>query len=240
MLLYNRSMPTLPDATLQALAQAPIFQGLPPAGLQEVLRHAQSCQARKDEFFFMQGDDAKHLYILTEGRVKLSQVTLEGQQVILRVLGAWQMFGGIALLGNDVFPVSAEAVEDSQALRWTAEALQMLVQRYPALALNAMRWMADHAREMQDLFRQLATERVEKRLARALLRLARQLGRKTAEGVLIDFPLSRQDLAEMSGTTLYTVSRVLSQWEKDGLVRSGRERVVVLHPHRLVAIAEDL
>jgi CRP-like cAMP-binding protein len=108
------------------------------------------------------------------------------------------------------------------------------------LALNTIRTMADHVRETQDLFRQLATERVEQRLARALLRLARQMGRKTDQGVLIDFPLSRQDLAEMSGTTLYTASRVLSQWEKDGLVLSGRERVVVLHPHGLVAIAEDL
>jgi CRP-like cAMP-binding protein len=112
-------MPQASDPTrqAQALAEIPLFQGLPPAALQEMLRHGHSCQARKDEFFFMQGDEAEHLYVLTSGRVKLSQVTPEGQQVILRVLGVWQMFGGVALLGNDVFPVSAQAIEDSQALR---------------------------------------------------------------------------------------------------------------------------
>jgi CRP-like cAMP-binding protein len=95
-------------------------------------------------------------------------------------------------------------------------------------------------RDFQDRVRELSTERVERRIARALIRLVRQAGKKVQEGVLIDLPLSRQDLAEMSGTTLFTVSRTLSQWESKGLIQSGRERVVVRNPHGLVSIAEDL
>jgi CRP-like cAMP-binding protein len=100
--------------------------------------------------------------------------------------------------------------------------------------------LAGRLQELQDRYRELATERVERRVARALLRLARQTGRKVENGVLIDFPLTREDLAEMTGTTLYTVSRILSGWEKEGLIETGRQRVLIRSPHGLVAIAEDL
>lgn len=89
-------------------------------------------------------------------------------------------------------------------------------------------------------FEQDPAERVERRIARTLLRLVRQSGRKVSEEVLIDIPLSRQDLAEMNGTTLFTVSRTLSQWEQQGLIQAGRERIVIVMPHGLVSIAEDL
>ena len=89
-------------------------------------------------------------------------------------------------------------------------------------------------------FLALATERVERRVARALLRLVGQAGTKTEGGVLIDFPLSRQDLAELTGTTLHTVSRILSSWEHKGIIESGRRRIVICQPHGLVTIAEDL
>ncbi|MGE5140292.1 MAG: Crp/Fnr family transcriptional regulator, partial [Rudaea sp.] len=88
--------------------------------------------------------------------------------------------------------------------------------------------------------RELSTERVERRVANALLRLAQQTGVKTPEGVLIDLALTRQDIADMTGTTLYTVSRILSHWEQRGLVETGRERIVIRSPHGLVAIAQDL
>jgi len=95
-------------------------------------------------------------------------------------------------------------------------------------------------REFQGRYRELATERVERRLSRMIIRLANQVGKKTSEGVLLDLPLTRQDLAEMSGTTLFTVSRILSQWEAQGLVQAGREKLLIVFPYGLVRIAEDL
>jgi CRP-like cAMP-binding protein len=100
--------------------------------------------------------------------------------------------------------------------------------------------IARHYRRLLDRYQELATERVEQRVARALLRLARQVGQKEEDGILINLPLSREDLAEMIGTTLYTVSRILSRWEHQGLVKTGRERVLIRNPHALVDIAEDL
>jgi CRP-like cAMP-binding protein len=84
------------------------------------------------------------------------------------------------------------------------------------------------------------TERVECRVARALLRLVHEAGRRVDKGVEIDFPISRQDIAEMTGTTLFTVSRLLSAWEERGIVKSGRQQIVLTKPHALVVIAEDI
>jgi CRP-like cAMP-binding protein len=190
--------------------------------------------------FFLQSDPATRFYVLLHGRVRLTQVTAEGQQVILRFITPGEGMGIVAALGTMDYPASAEALDACQALMWEGTAVAALMERYPRLALNGMRLLAQRVREFQDRLRELATERVERRVARMLLRLARQSGHKVAGGILIDLPLSRQTLAEMTGTTLYTVSRILSQWEAQNLVESGRERVVIRHPHGLVVIADDL
>jgi CRP-like cAMP-binding protein len=114
------------------------------------------------------------------------------------------------------------------------------MEQHSRLALNGLRLVAGRFQDLQDRYRELSTERVERRIARVLLRLARQTGQRTERGVLIDLPLSRQDLGEMTGTTLYTVSRTLSGWEQQGLIETGRERIVIRNPHSLVSIAEDL
>jgi CRP-like cAMP-binding protein len=115
-----------------------------------------------------------------------------------------------------------------------------LMERFPTLAINAVRVMSMRVQEFQDRYRELATERVERRVARALLRLAGQAGKKVPDGILIDLAFTRQDLAEMTGTTRYTISRMLSDWEERGLVEASRERVLIKQPHSLVIIADDL
>ena len=114
------------------------------------------------------------------------------------------------------------------------------MEMHSTVAMNAVRFVADRLHDLQRRYRQLMTERVERRVARALLRLVREAGRRLATGVEIDFPVSRQDIAEMTGTTLYTVSRLMSSWEERGILGGGRQRIVLLKPHALVAIAEDL
>jgi CRP-like cAMP-binding protein len=100
--------------------------------------------------------------------------------------------------------------------------------------------MHGYISELQERQKALVTDRVEQRIARILLKLAAQSGRKIDEGVLIDLPITRQDIAEMSGTTLFTVSRTLNEWERGGLLEIGRERVVIRDPHGLVSIADEL
>ncbi|MBI4730681.1 MAG: Crp/Fnr family transcriptional regulator [Chloroflexi bacterium] len=232
----------LPKADLlPILSRAALFRDFSPGELIEVLEAGQPRCIEESSFFFQQGDPASRLYVLTDGRVRLSQVTVDGQQVILRVIVPGQMFGAIGLTQPEaLYPVSAEASEDSQALAWETGVFRRLCENRPGVSFDLMGMMTSYIQEMQDRYRELATERTEQRVARALLRLAAQLGRKVEEGVLVDMALSRQSLAEMTGTTLYTVSRLFSKWERRGVIQTGRERVVIVKPHDLVQIVEGL
>ncbi|HZR26681.1 MAG TPA: Crp/Fnr family transcriptional regulator [Vicinamibacterales bacterium] len=222
------------------LADVPLFTGLSADTLARIvsLAHAKSLQA--GELFFSEGDQAKAFFVLTSGRVKLTQLTPEGHQVVLRLIGPGDAFGGVGAFGEPVYPVGAEAVEPSVALAWVSTTMRQLLETEPTIAVNALRFVASRLHDLQQRYRQAMTERVERRVARALLRLVREAGRRVDSGVEITFAVSRQDIAEMTGTTLYTVSRLLSAWEAQGIVQSGRQHIVLTKPHALVAIAEDL
>ncbi len=223
------------------LRQAALFQTCSDEQLSEFMKTGTTRAVEEDSFYFQQGDPAGRLFVLTQGRVSLTQVTPDGQRITLRILLPGQMFGAIGLADSQaVYPASAQALEDSLAHSWEVNTFHELARKIPEMTFDMMKLMTLYIREMQDRYRELATERVEQRLARALLRLAAQSGRKTEEGILIDIPLTRQDLAQMAGTTLYSASRMLSEWERQGVIQAGRERVVVSNPHGLVQIAEDL
>ena len=102
-----------------------------------------------------------------------------------------------------------------------------------------MHALGERLQESQARVVEMSTEAVERRIAHALLRLANQGGRKTEEGILIDFPISRQDIAQMTGTTLHTVSRIMSAWEVMEIVSSGRQKVLIRDPHRLYRLADS-
>lgn len=234
---------TRPQETPQIphqLDRVPLFQGLGADVLARVRDQAHSKAVGAGESFFNEGDDAEAFFVLTSGRVKLTQLTPEGHQVVLRIIGTGDAFGGAGAFGDLTYPVGAEAVEPAVALVWTSGTMRQLLETEPKIALNAVQFVAGRLHDLQRRHRQLMTERVERRVARALLRLVQEAGRRVNAGVEIDFPVSRQDIAEMTGTTLYTVSRLLSSWEERGIVRSGRQRIILTTPHALVAIAEDL
>lgn len=222
------------------LSHVPLFEGLTPDLLARVVGLARSQPVEAGEFFFHEGDRAEEFFVLTSGRVKLTQLTPEGHQVVLRLVGAGEAFGGVGAFGDPTYPVSAEAVETSIALGWTSATMRRLFEMEHRIAVNALHFVSGRLHDLQRRYRQLMTERVERRVARAVLRLVRDAGRRVDAGVEIDFPVSRQDIAEMTGTTLYTVSRLLSAWEERGILHSGRRRIVLAKPHALVAIAEDL
>ncbi len=233
-------MPAASTAWIERARQGGLFRGLAASDIAAIAAGAQRRRAARGAAFFHQGSPASALHVLTAGRAKLVQTTAEGHQVLVRIVGPGDMFGGVALLGDAGYPATAEALEAAEAIAWSGEALTRLFGRFPALALNAVRVLATRMQELYARYQELATERVEQRVARAVLRLARQAGRPEAGGILIDLPLSRQDLAELTGTTVYTVSRIVSDWQARGFVDAGRTRLVIRQGHRLVAIAEDL
>lgn len=217
-----------------------LFQGLDEDQLADALSLARLRAYPAGSFFHFQGDVADRAYVLLEGRVRLTQVTSEGEQLVVRFVAPREEFGIIAVLKGIPYPVAAEAIEAAKVLAWDGPGLAELMQRHHPLALNAMNLLACRLVELQERLRDLTTQRVERRIARSLLRLARQSGVAQDGGVLIDLPLTRQDLAEMNGTTLYTVSRTLAAWQNQGLIATQRKRICILLPHALVAIAEDL
>jgi CRP-like cAMP-binding protein len=228
------------DELARQLGRVPLFQGLAADVLTRVRDQAHARVVGAGEPFFVEGDKAEEFFVLTSGRVKLTQLTPEGHQVVLRIVGAGDAFGGAGAFGDLTYPIGAEAVEPAVALVWTSTAMRQLMETEPRVALNAVQFVAGRLHDLQRRHRQLMTERVERRVARAVLRLVHEAGRRVDAGVEIDFPVSRQDIAEMTGTTLYTVSRLLSSWEERGIVQSGRQRITLTNPHALVALAEDL
>jgi CRP-like cAMP-binding protein len=234
--MTNREAP----ATARQLTHVALFRGLAEDTLARIARLAHAKSLESGQSFFSEGEPAEAFFVLTSGRVKLTQLTPEGHQVVLRLIGPGDAFGGVGAFGDPTYPISAEAVEPSIALAWTSTTMRHLLETEPAIAVNAVRFVAGRLHDLQRRYRQAMTERVERRVARALLRLIHDAGRRVDSGIEISFPVSRQDIAEMTGTTLYTVSRLLSAWEERGLVQSGRQHIVLVKPHALVAIAEDL
>jgi CRP-like cAMP-binding protein len=229
-------MTYLSPGLLEDLNKLPLLQGVSQQDVSLLVQSAHRKNLTAGEFFFMQGDPAERMFVLLQGRVKLTQVGPDGQQALIRVITPVSLFALVAITSAENYLVTAQAAEDSQALYWNRRELMDIVLQVPQMALNAMRIMAQSLQEIQERFRQVTTERVEQRLAHTLIRLAAQSGKKVDLGILIDLSLTRQDLAEMSGTTLYTASRMLSQWERQGLVIAGREQVIICNPHGLARI----
>jgi CRP-like cAMP-binding protein len=228
------------DQRATFLAGIRLFQRLPPATLRAVAASLQVEHIPRGRLIFAEGEPSNALYVLAAGRVKVVLETDDGREVILRVIGPGEMFGGAGGWGEPVYPASAVAIEPAAVLRLPATSFAALISSSSDFAVAVIQELGARLREAEARIRELQTERVERRIARTLLRLAGKTGRKTANGIELGLPLSRQDLAELAGTTLSTASRTLSAWDERGIIAAGRERVVIHKPHILVAIAEEL
>jgi CRP-like cAMP-binding protein len=233
----EKGIPLRVDAS--SIAALPLFAGMPVEAYAEIARACRPRRVAKGSLLFEQGAAADTYFVVLDGRLKVAQTTQDGQQVVVRFVGPGEPAGALAAFGIPVYPASAVAIADVLALAWDAKEAAALMNRYPAWAMATSAALGGRVQEAHTRVREMATERVERRIAHAVLRLARQAGRRVEEGVRIEFPLSRQDIAEMTGTTLHTVSRVMSAWEQAGLVDGGRQRIVLKDPHALVRIAEE-
>jgi CRP-like cAMP-binding protein len=224
---------------LEILEKAELFRGTPAAVLAEIQTSSFRKRLGDGEVLVRQGDPATTLHIVASGRLRVTQTTSDGQQVIIRYLGPGDVAGYAALSGGETHPGTVTAVDECLLLGWNAAAMKRIMMAYPIIAMNAVTILGARYHEIQMRLRERSTENVERRIAHTVLRLAQQAGRRTPRGVEIAFPLSRQDLAEMAGTTLHTVSRTLSSWEDQGIIDSGRRRVVVCKAQMLSAIANE-
>lgn len=220
------------------VSSLPIFKGWAPEDLDEVLREARSHSILKNEPLFEQGAAADRFFLLLHGHLRVIKGTPDGDQVVIRFIGPGELCGIAMAIGRTTYPATALAAADSIVLAWPSAAWPRLAGRYPSLTAATLHTVGSRLQEAHTRVVEMSTEEVQRRVARAILRLAQQAGRKVEAGIQIDFPLSRQDIAAMTGTTLHTVSRILSAWEDQGLVGGGRQRIVVQDAHRLLLLAE--
>ncbi|GGB02657.1 Crp/Fnr family transcriptional regulator [Brucella endophytica] len=229
----------MPHLDKSLIAGLPPFRGLPAEDMEFVLSLARPARYGKDSAIFSQGQRAHSFFVLLSGHVRVVRTSPEGDQVVVRYINEGELFGIAMAMGTSAYPATALAAVDCIVLIWPNAVWPQMQERLPSFSMSTYHTMGNRLLETHDRVLEISTEQVEQRVARALLRLMERSGRKCEEGIAIAFPISRQDIAEMTGTTLHTVSRILSHWESEGVVKNGRQKVVVTDPHRLAGLAEN-
>lgn len=215
-----------------------IFRQMPDAALDALLQAATVHRLTTGGTAFRQGETAERFFVLLHGNLKVVQNTSEGEQVVVRYVVPGEVFGIAHAMRRPNYPATALAVHESLVLSWASTEWDKFTTDNPHFAVNALQTVGQRLQDAQARIQQLSTEEVEQRVARAILRLVDQSGEQTEEGIVINFPITRQDIAEMTGTTLHTVSRLLSAWREKGVVKSGRKRIVVCILDDLIRLAE--
>jgi len=219
-------------------SRSDLFAGMAEDKTREIIGFGNRRVCPSGEMLFHEGTPAAACYLVLSGRFKLSKLHEDGKEAIVRYIQPGEMTAAVSVFKAKDYPVTAQAVSASDVVGWNRKTMLQLMAAYPQIAINLLAMVVERLDDIQSRFLELQAERVEQRIARSLLRIMKQSGIKTKKGILIDFRLSRQDLADYTGTTLYTVSRTISGWEKKGWIRSGRERIIITDPHALVTFVE--
>jgi CRP-like cAMP-binding protein len=245
-----------------AVGRPRLFSGILPSDYAAICRVACVKHFSRGEMLHLEGDAIERVLLLTSGSVKITKLGQAGEEVILRLTVPGEVLGAVDLFSCGVHGATARAFRACRALVWDKRVFEGLVKRFPVLHQNMVGILDERLRELEDRFREVATERVGPRVALQLLRLLKTIGRplngechgctKTCRsselpkttGEPVDeggtVSLSREELGQMTGTTLFTVSRLLSAWEARGVVRPCREAVAICDVQSLRAIAQEI
>jgi len=220
---------------LQAM---PFFAGLSERDWEKVIDLFSERQYQKDDYIFLEGEAPEALYIIRTGKVKVLRHSTDGKDVVLRVGGAGHLLGTVAVFDGGGYPGTAQVIEECTALVIARNDCLTLVNRYPVFALAVISDLGSRLRSSAEQIRSLAVERVEQRIARVLLKLADTAGSDSPEGRVIEMPLTRQDVADMTGTTVETAIRVMSKFRRLELIKTRRGKVVLVELAALQEISE--
>jgi CRP-like cAMP-binding protein len=223
-------------ATQSPWQSSAIFKDLSNAECQEIVSNATERQYASRQLIVHEGDEGRAVLMVVWGRVKVSQVNHTGDEVILRVQGSGEVIGGLGMLPGESHSSTIRALEACRVMSWKVEDFHWLCARYPALQRNALQIMSDKLHILQECFCEMATLRVPSRLARTLVRLAEQQG---CEGQNATITFTCEELGQMTGTTLFTVSRLLCKWTEMGLIYPENRGVVIKDVGGLLAIADE-
>lgn len=214
----------------------PIFFNLTPAECKEVISAAREKQFLRRQTIFLEGAPCKQVILVLSGCVKTTQLGPTGCEVILRLSGPGELVGALEpYLGSNNL-VTAKTTQPTTALVWDSSVFEQVSERFPVLRRNTARLLGVRLQELEERFREMSTQKIAPRLSQQLIRLSNQLRQHTKGALKIS--LSREELAQLTGTTLFTVSRLLSHWERQGIVSTRRETVVVRDLHALMQLSE--
>ena len=225
------------NARVSCIQQINLFRGLTLAECAEVASIAQERQFPDRQTIFREGDSVRFVLVLISGRVKLTQLSRFGTEVIFSVGGTGEVLGGLGLTPNSAHRLTAQTLGRCHVLSWDVRAFLSLEERIPAVRRNAVGILSERLRRLEERFLELATEQVAPRLARMLFRLLEQ-GNHGSHPSRID--LSHEELAQMTGTTLFTVSRLLCEWEQRGIVQTLRKAVMIRDPQKLIDLSQTI
>jgi len=218
------------------MSTSPLFAGLSRVEREALERRASLRKFAPGQDLFAQGDMAGELFVITKGRVKVWRASEDGGALTLTLLGRDQPIGTLGAADDRLNHATATAVTQVEAFVWPIEVLRQLMEHSPALTSNVLRTVTNYAEQLIERLEEMASVPVEQRIARTLLRMAQRLyGEAAIDGC--ELPLSRQDLAELTSSTLPTVSRIMSRWRGERLIAGTRGRVKLLDRAALARIA---
>ena len=223
---------------LQILGQVPFFSGLSAEGLDKVNGLFNEHGYAPNETIYFAGDRVKHLFVVADGRVKIMRHSLSGKDVLLDILTPGEFFGSFSTQGDEVYPDTAQALTQSCVLGISVKDFHSILEKNPPVVLKVLDITAARLQAANVQVQQLSAMPVEGRIANLLLVLSTKFGEPSDVGLLIQAPLARDDVAAMTGTTPETASRVMSQFQKDGLIQTGRQWVAIIDRVTLEAVAE--
>lgn len=228
-----------PELRLQILHGLPFFVELSHKEIRDVDRHFRERGFQPGESVYHAGERATQFYVVAAGKIKLLRHTVSGQDVLLDILIPGDFFGALpgAAADRDTYPDSAQAQTACCALTVPLAAFRDILQAQPSAALRLLEITTTRLREAQETIRRLSAHNAEQRVAATLLKLGHKLGQERDDDLLIQMPLSRQDVADMTGSTVETASRILSSFRKQGLIRSGRQWIALRDLAALQALA---
>lgn len=222
---------------IQVVRNVPLFASLRERDWEEVAGMLNGLCYPRESYLFFEGDQPEFLYVVWMGRVKLVRHSVDGRDVVLDVMGPGRLLGEVAVFEGAPYSQTAQAMEEVAVISIDRKDYLSLLERYPTLALAVINELGRRLRVANDLVQSLAVDRVERRIARALLRLAMYNGSKVDDGLMIMMRLTRQDLADMTGTTVETAIRVVSRFRKQGWITTQRGRIIIKQPDQLNTVA---
>lgn len=225
------------EDALAVLRASSVFGGLPGREIQALGAVTTEVEYGARQFVFMEGDPAHWLCVVKRGRVKIFKQSPAGKDVVLELLGIGELFGGVAAMERRPYPAAAQTVEPSVVLKIPAETVIALAERHPSVIREMALMMGRRLRAAHDSVKSLAIEPVEARLAATLVRLAERDGLRRGRGLELPFHLTRQTLADMSGTTVETAIRVVGRWLREAIVADAEGHLVLEDLDTLRALA---